>query len=123
MLVIDHNKKIYEQLYEQIKKQILSGELKPGTRLQATRGLAQEYGISRNSVVAAYEQLLVEGYVRTVIGSGYYVEKIEIPYQPDKKPNSNTFETSKKMLNRNIILDTVISNIIAIKIENGVNVL
>ncbi|MCR5148522.1 MAG: GntR family transcriptional regulator, partial [Eubacterium sp.] len=44
MLVIDHNKKIYEQLYEQIKKQILSGELKPGTRLQATRGLAQEYG-------------------------------------------------------------------------------
>ena len=96
MLVIDHNKKIYEQLYEQIKKQILSGELKPGTRLQATRGLAQEYGISRNSVVAAYEQLLVEGYVRTVIGSGYYVEKIEIPYQPDKKPNSNTFETSKK---------------------------
>ena len=71
MLVIDHNKKIYEQLYEQIKKQILSGELKPGTRLQATRGLAQEYGISRNSVVAAYEQLLVEGYVRTVIGSGY----------------------------------------------------
>lgn len=96
MLVIDHNKKIYEQLYEQIKKQILSGKLKPGTRLQATRGLAQEYGISRNSVVAAYEQLLVEGYVRTVIGSGYYVEKIEIPYQPDKKPNSNTFETSKK---------------------------
>ena len=96
MLVIDHNKKIYEQLYEQIKKQILSGELKPGTRLQATRGLAQEYGISRNSVVAAYEQLLVEGFVRTVIGSGYYVEKIEIPYQPDKKTNSNAVETSKK---------------------------
>lgn len=123
MLVIDHNKKIYEQLYEQIKIQILSGELKPGTRLQATRGLAQEYGISRNSVVAAYEQLLVEGFVRTVIGSGYYVEKIEIPYQPDKKTNSNAVETSKKKLNRNIILDTVISNIIAIKIENGVNVL
>ncbi len=29
-------------------------------------------------IVAAYEQLLVEGFVRTVIGSGYYVEKIEI---------------------------------------------
>lgn len=67
---------LYEQLYEQLKQQILSGDLAAGQRLPATRELASEYKLSRNTVIGAYQQLEVEGYIRPVIGSGYYVENI-----------------------------------------------
>lgn len=65
---------IYEQIYEQLKNQILSGVLSPGTRLPATRTFADDYHVSRNSVLTAYRQLLSEGYIRSRTGSGYYVE-------------------------------------------------
>lgn len=45
---------LYEQLYEQLKQQILSGNMKAGQRLPATRELAAEYQISRNTVINAY---------------------------------------------------------------------
>lgn len=67
---------MYGQLYEQLKKQILSGNIPAGQRLPATRSLASEYHLSRNTVINAYNQLEVEGYVKSVTGSGYYVENI-----------------------------------------------
>ena len=78
MITIDHKKRIYEQIYIQIKNQILNGELKKGDKLPPTRFMAKEYGISRNSVVSAYEQLRVEGYINSVIGSGFFVESIDV---------------------------------------------
>lgn len=86
MLII--NKKsdtpLYEQLYEQLKQQILSGNMVAGQRLPATRELASEYQLSRNTVIYAYRQLEVEGYIKPITGSGYYVEnlnsfKIDLP--------------------------------------------
>ena len=79
VITIDHKKRIYEQIYIQIKNQILNGELKKGDKLPPTRFMAKEYGISRNSVVSAYEQLRVEGYINSVIGSGFFVESIDVP--------------------------------------------
>lgn len=67
---------LYEQLYEQIKQQILSGNMAAGQRLPATRELALEYKLSRNTVIGAYQQLEVEGYIKPITGSGYYVENI-----------------------------------------------
>ena len=55
---------MYDQLYEQLKKQILSGNIPAGQRLPATRSLASEYHLSRNTVINAYNQLEVEGYVK-----------------------------------------------------------
>ncbi|APT93157.1 GntR family transcriptional regulator [Corynebacterium phocae] len=51
---------------EQIQRQILS----PGQELPSTRALAAQLGISRGSVVTAYDQLLAEGYLEAAIGSG-----------------------------------------------------
>jgi GntR family transcriptional regulator/MocR family aminotransferase len=45
------------QLYASLRSAILSGQLRPGTRLPATRVLAQEVSVSRNTVIAAFEQL------------------------------------------------------------------
>ena len=65
MLLIDKesSKNLYTQLYEGLKQQILSGELPTGFILPATRKMAQEYELSRNTVITAYRQLEVEGYI------------------------------------------------------------
>lgn len=77
---------LYEQLYEQLKQQILSGNMKAGQRLPATRELAAEYQISRNTVINAYYQLEIEGYIKPVTGSGYYVEHLPLTKVSIPKP-------------------------------------
>lgn len=64
---------ITAQLCHQLRQKIRSGELKGGTRLPATRKLAQEYGIARNVVIDTYEQLIAEGYLIAQTGSGTFV--------------------------------------------------
>lgn len=63
----------YLQVYDRIRTLILSGRLAPGERLPPTRGLADETGLSRTTVVAAYDQLHGEGYIERRQGSGAYV--------------------------------------------------
>lgn len=67
---------IYQQLYEQLRIQITDGILTKGQKLPPTRELSKEYHLSRNTVIQAYKQLEIEGYVHPVTGSGYYVEDI-----------------------------------------------
>ncbi len=70
----------YLWLCEVLRTGILTGQLAPGTRLPATRHLAEQYGLSRGTVVAAFEQLRAEGYTVPRAGSGTYVCRI-IPEQ------------------------------------------
>jgi GntR family transcriptional regulator/MocR family aminotransferase len=64
---------LYRQLYESLRTAILEGRLAPGTRLPATRELAAELAVSRNTVMSAFEQLLAEGYVEGRVGAGTFV--------------------------------------------------
>ena len=64
---------LHRQLYEELRRLILSGRLVPGQRLPSTRGLAKSLLISRATVTQSYDQLLSEGYLQTIIGSGTYV--------------------------------------------------
>jgi GntR family transcriptional regulator / MocR family aminotransferase len=66
---------LYRWLYEELRSTILAGRLHPGARLPATRDLAAQYGISRPTIVTAFEQLRSEGYVEGKVGSGTYVSK------------------------------------------------
>lgn len=66
---------LYRQLYDWLRGAILTGQLRPGTRLQSTRELATELGVSRNTVMNAFEQLLAEGYLEGQVGSGTYVSR------------------------------------------------
>ncbi|MDM0037908.1 PLP-dependent aminotransferase family protein [Variovorax sp. J22R193] len=61
------------ELHRQLRAAILSGRLAAGLRLPATRALALSLGVGRNTVVAAYDLLLGEGYVEAVPGSGHRV--------------------------------------------------
>src|SRR5690606_8160868 len=56
------------QIYEILRRLILDGDVPAGTKLPATRGLAADTGLSRNTVLHAYEQLLAEGYLVSVFG-------------------------------------------------------
>ena len=61
------------QLYAQVRSAVLSGALRAGTRMPSTRAMAVKLGVARASVVAAYEQLLAEGYVESRHGSGTFI--------------------------------------------------
>jgi GntR family transcriptional regulator/MocR family aminotransferase len=65
----------YRWLYAALRSEILAGNLRAGTRLPATRDLAGQYGLSRGTIVNAFEQLRSEGYVEGSVGSGTYVSK------------------------------------------------
>ena len=69
---------LYRQIYESIRRSILAGEVQPGTRLPASRALADQLSVSRLTVVNAYDQLLAEGYLEGRAGSGTYVAS-ELP--------------------------------------------
>lgn len=79
------NKPLYEQLYEELKENILSNQLPKDKALSSVRIMAKELQVSRNTVDRAYQQLLAEGYIRSVPGSGYYVEDIAHDYFADEK--------------------------------------
>jgi GntR family transcriptional regulator/MocR family aminotransferase len=64
------------QLYEQIRRAIISGELPPGARLPSTRDLVEQLGLSRNTIVYAFERLVAEGYLDSRVGSGMYVARL-----------------------------------------------
>lgn len=63
----------YKQLYEAIRQQILEGLLMPNIRLPSSRIIAKHLKLSRNTVLAAIEQLCVEGYTKPRNKSGIYV--------------------------------------------------
>ncbi len=77
---------IFRQLYDELRRAILSGAAAPGSRLPATRQLAAKLGISRTSVVGVYEQLLAEGCVEGRAGAGTYVSRDMLEPQPPPKP-------------------------------------
>lgn len=66
----------YRWLYEAVRERILSGALGPGARLPATRDLAAQYGLSRGTIVTAFDQLKAEGYVESATGSGTFVSAV-----------------------------------------------
>lgn len=67
---------LYEALYRCIRTDILSGVLQPGGKLPSKRALSAHLEVSKITVEAAYDQLLQEGYIRSVEKVGYFVEAL-----------------------------------------------
>jgi len=64
---------LQKQIYAGIRRAILEGNLRPGTRLMSSRALAADLGVSRITTLLALEQLQAEGYVTARRGSGMFV--------------------------------------------------
>ena len=61
------------QIVRQLQEAIEAGRVARGTRLPSTRSLARTLGVSRNTVLTAYEELAARGFVRSRRGAGIYV--------------------------------------------------
>jgi GntR family transcriptional regulator/MocR family aminotransferase len=75
------------RLVEALREAILSGRLAPGERLPPSRALATQLGISRGTVVTAYEELISEGYCAARVGAGTFVTVTAPPPRPDPMPS------------------------------------
>lgn len=69
------NKPIYEQIYDQIKAGIISGELEEGELLPSIRGLAKDLKISVITTKRAYDELERDGFIYTMASKGSYVQR------------------------------------------------
>lgn len=89
-VALDDSAVLYRQIYEQIRKSVLDGKLRAGSRMPSTRGLAVELGVSRRTVLLAYQELLAEGFIVGKVGGGTYVasELPDVRFNPEKNRDS-----------------------------------
>ena len=66
---------LHQQLYEQVRAAVLQGTMAAGTRVPSSRVLAANLGVSRTTVLSAYEQLVAEGYLEGQSGAGTRVAR------------------------------------------------
>ena len=76
---------IYEQIVNQLKNAIVTGELKTGEALPSIRALARELQVSVITTKRAYEELEKEGLIRSVAGKGFYVCEYNTDYLREKQ--------------------------------------
>ncbi len=69
----DVDGKLHQRLFRCLQGAIVEGVIPPKTRLPASRDLAKEIHVSRNTVLSAYEQLQAEGYLEAKTGHGTWV--------------------------------------------------
>ncbi len=93
MLNLDRSSQtpMYLQLDTQLRAAVLSGTLVKGDRLPATRQLAKDLNVSRITIQITYDQLIAEGFLTAVTGSGTFVAEIPAEVLP---PNSAPVQVS-----------------------------
>ena len=64
---------MHRRVYESTRRAIIEGVMPSGARLPSSRSLSVDLNVSRNTILAAFEQLLDEGYVSATTGSGTFV--------------------------------------------------
>ena len=79
IVALDISKKepLYEQIYNSIKEEIITGVLPFGARLPSARRLSKHLDVSRNTVDTAYAQLCAEGYIESKPKRGFFVCQVE----------------------------------------------
>ena len=75
---------IYTQIVEQVKQQVISGELMPGDQLPTVRALALELRVNFNTVARAYRLLDEASIISTQQGRGTYILDVPPPERIDK---------------------------------------
>lgn len=85
----DSSLPLYQQLYQQMKQEIQTGNLAPGEKLPSKRKLAERLGVSINTVEGAYTQLEAEGFVLSAPRRGFFVlETGQLPQSQPPQPLS-----------------------------------
>lgn len=72
---------IYQQIKNQIQEKILSSEWKSGTQLPSIRALAKSLQVGIITTTKAYDELVVDGFIISHPGKGFFVCEIDLEYQ------------------------------------------
>ena len=95
-----------KQLYENIKRDVLFGELKSGEKLPSKRSLSEHLKISVITVENAYSQLVAEGYICSRPRSGYYVSALDVmPISFAQKEALSTYSELQKVEREPFVVD------------------
>lgn len=110
---------IYEQIKEQIKAKIVSNELKANELLPSIRTLARDLRCSVITTKNAYEDLVKEGYVKTIPSKGFYVAEInkDIVREEQLSKIENLLDKAVSMAKTNNIPKKTINEMITILYE------
>lgn len=93
------NQYIYRQIYTRLKEDILSFKYESHEKLPSKRGMAETLNVSVNSVKAAYEQLLAEGYIYAKERKGYFIEPLDqLIVDPDAQKTLGQYKEGKPQL-------------------------
>lgn len=86
IIISNHSKEpIYEQIYAQIKKHILTNELKAGDPLPSMRALAKDLDLSVITTKRAYEELEKRGFIYSIVGKGSFVSEQNHEFMKERK--------------------------------------
>lgn len=88
---------LYDQIYQYIKLEITSGRYIYNTKLPSKRQLSSYLQCSQNTVQAAYDQLIAEGYITSRPRSGYYVSKLDGIINLKKEPTVSSKQADSKI--------------------------
>jgi GntR family transcriptional regulator / MocR family aminotransferase len=91
----------HRRVYETIRRAITEQVLPSGSRLPSTRSLATDLNVSRNTILAAFDQLLDEGYVEAKTGSGTYAV-----YKHQEEFSKNIYSSAPPEIKNNIELSS-----------------
>ena len=107
---------IYEQIKEQIKVKIISNELKAGELLPSIRILAKDLRCSVITTKNAYEELVNEGYVKTIPSKGFYVNEVNFDIAREEQLNKieNLLDMAVTIAKTNNIQKSTITEILNI---------
>lgn len=72
---------LYLQLYRHTKRMIYEGKLPKDSKLQSIRQASLRHGVSTTTMEHAYNQLLIEGYIRSVPKKGYFIETVPTAFK------------------------------------------
>jgi len=96
---------LHRQLYEALRRAMLDGKLTTDERLPSSRDLVHDLQLSRNTVVAALNQLAVEGYLVSRVGSGTFVSQ-NVPQRARAATRTPPHPASDRLSQRGLALST-----------------
>ena len=121
---ISKSEPLYRQIYNGIRQAILNRQLIAGMRLPSSRELAELTGVSRNTILNAFDQLIAEGYLETRLGAGTYVTaNIQDTFHiaPEKPPTVIKKQTPRLLSPRGQAYDRVAKSLSFTNIRNKDN--
>ncbi len=98
---------IRDQIKRQVRSLVRSGELTPGAALPSARNLAAALNVNQNTVAAAYREMVAEGILRTVVGSGTFISERQMISQSSDTLRKIFDQAIRQALESGFTLDQV----------------